>query len=193
MAGNSSLSRAREAREDEFYTQLTDIEKELRYYRRHFKGKTVLCNCDDPFESNFFKYFALNFNKLGLKKLIATSYDGSPIAGTQLQFPGMETPLDPQARLLHVGPTGQVPYKAVVTHVEDATGDGAVNMLDIAELFKLGENKLSVLDGHSGDESAVQPVQGIRAHREGAREEVRHHRESKRHHIQGNLPAPQRE
>lgn len=150
MAGNTSLGEAREARKDEFYTQLTDIEKELRYYRRHFKGKTILCNCDDPFESNFFKYFALNFNKLGLKKLIATSYDGSPIAGTQLQFPGMETPPDPQGRLLHVGPTGQVPYKAVVTHVEDATGDGAVSMLDVAELFKLGENKLSVLDG-SGD------------------------------------------
>lgn len=150
MAGNSSLGRAREAREDEFYTQLTDIEKELRHYRHHFKGKTVLCNCDDPFESNFFKYFALNFNKLGLKKLIATSYDGSPIAGTQLQFPGMETPPDPQGRLLHVGPTGEVPYKAVVTHVEDATGDGAVSMLDVAELFKLGENELSVLDG-SGD------------------------------------------
>ena len=150
MAGNSSLGRAREAREDEFYTQLTDIERELRHYRPHFKGKTVLCNCDDPFESNFFKYFTLNFNKLGLKKLIATSYDGSPIAGTQLQFPGMETPPDPQGRLLHVGPMGQVPYRAVVTHVDDATGDGAVSMLDVAELFKLGENELSVLDG-SGD------------------------------------------
>ena len=60
MAGNSNLGAAKDAKNDEFYTQLTDIEKELRHYRKHFKGKTVLCNCDDPFESNFFKYFVLN-------------------------------------------------------------------------------------------------------------------------------------
>ena len=60
MAGNRNLNSAKTARKDEFYTQLTDIEKEMRYYRKHFKGKTVLCNCDDPFESNFFKYFVLN-------------------------------------------------------------------------------------------------------------------------------------
>ena len=64
---NSQLTKARRAKNDEFYTQLTDIEKELRHYRRHFEGKVVLCNCDDPFESNFFKYFVLNFNRLGLK------------------------------------------------------------------------------------------------------------------------------
>ena len=81
MAGNSTLSAAVKAKKDEFYTQLTDIEKEMRYYRKHFKGKTVLCNCDDPFESNFFKYFVLNFNRLGLKKLIATCYATSPIVG----------------------------------------------------------------------------------------------------------------
>ena len=86
MAGNSNLNKAKDAKKDEFYTQLTDIEKELRHYRKHFAGKTVLCNCDDPFESNFFKYFALNFNRLGLKKLIATCYDGSPITGTQLSL-----------------------------------------------------------------------------------------------------------
>lgn len=77
MAGNSNLASAMEAKQDEFYTQLRTIEDELRHYRKHFKGKTILCNCDDPFESNFFKYFALNFNKLGLKKLIATCYAGS--------------------------------------------------------------------------------------------------------------------
>lgn len=68
MAGNSSLAKAKDARQDEFYTQLTDIENELRHYRKHFSEKTVLCNCDDPYESNFFKYFALNFNRLKLKK-----------------------------------------------------------------------------------------------------------------------------
>lgn len=79
MAGNSNLNSAKSARKDEFYTQLTDIEKEMRYYKKHFQGKTVLCNCDDPFESNFFKYFVLSFNRLGLKKLIATCYTDSPI------------------------------------------------------------------------------------------------------------------
>ena len=69
-AGNKNLNSAKTARKDEFYTQLTDIEKEMRYYRKHFMDKTVLCNCDDPFESNFFKYFVLNFNRLGLKKLM---------------------------------------------------------------------------------------------------------------------------
>lgn len=58
MAGNSTLGKAKDARQDEFYTQLSDIENELRYYRRHFRDKVVLCNCDDPYESNFFKYFA---------------------------------------------------------------------------------------------------------------------------------------
>ena len=70
MAGKANLQHAQKAKQDEFYTQLTDIEKELRHYKDHFKGKTVFCNCDDPFESNFFKYFAMNFNFLGLKKLL---------------------------------------------------------------------------------------------------------------------------
>lgn len=61
MARNNELGAAKTAKKDEFYTQLTDIEKEMRYYRKHFKGKTVLCNCDDPFESNFFKYFVFEF------------------------------------------------------------------------------------------------------------------------------------
>ena len=62
------LGQAKDAKKDEFYTQLTDIEKELKHYTEHFKGKVVFCNCDDPYESNFFKYFALNFNRLGLKR-----------------------------------------------------------------------------------------------------------------------------
>ena len=64
---NSALTAARAAKKDEFYTQLTDIERELAHYKEHFKGKTVLCNCDDPRVSNFFKYFTLNFEYLGLK------------------------------------------------------------------------------------------------------------------------------
>lgn len=83
---NKNLTQAKKAKNDEFYTQLTDIEKELSHYTKHFKGKVVLCNCDDPFESNFFRYFVLNFNRLGLKKLITTSYAGSPIAYRQLNM-----------------------------------------------------------------------------------------------------------
>lgn len=86
MAKSANLGAAKNAKQDEFYTQLSDIEKEMRHYRRHFKDKTILCNCDDPFESNFFKFFVLNFNRLGLKKVIATCYSGSPIAGKQLSL-----------------------------------------------------------------------------------------------------------
>jgi hypothetical protein len=71
---NRSLHAAKATKQDEFYTQLSDIEKELRHYTRHFKSKTVLCNCDDPRVSNFFKYFINNFEKLGLKKVISTCY-----------------------------------------------------------------------------------------------------------------------
>lgn len=138
MAGNSSLGAAKDAKNDEFYTQLTDIEKELRHYRKHFKDKTVLCNCDDPFESNFFKYFVLNFNRLGLKKLIATCYATSPIAWQQLSLFDVVGGDEEQRNK---------PYKAVVTKVYDVTGDGGVDMFDVAELFKSHENELAELEG----------------------------------------------
>lgn len=156
MARNNELGAAKTAKKDEFYTQLTDIEKEMRYYRKHFKGTTVLCNCDDPFESNFFKYFVLNFNRLGLKKLIATCYATSPIMGSQLKY--------------HMDSTGQMcfsfddepiaddsikrPYKAIVTTVHDTTGDGGVDMFDVAELFRTGTNELTELEGDGDYRSA---------------------------------------
>lgn len=148
MAGNTSLHAAGVAKEDEFYTQLTDIEKELHYYRKHFKNKVILCNCDDPFESNFFKYFVLNFNRLGLKKLIATCYSTSPIMGNQLQYT-----YDENGQMsFSFGETAESksvkhPYKAVVTQVYDKTGDGGIDMIDVAELFKSGENQLTELQG----------------------------------------------
>lgn len=71
---NKNLNKAKSAKKDEFYTQLEDINNELKHYREHFRGKTVLCNCDDPRVSNFFTYFAYNFEALGLKKLITTCY-----------------------------------------------------------------------------------------------------------------------
>ena len=133
---NSRLTNAKKGKNDEFYTQLTDIEKELRYYRKHFKGKTILCNCDDPFESNFFKYFVLNFNRLGLKKLMATCYATSSISNQELSL----------SKVLGNDKTKEGrPYKAVVTKIYDATGDGGIDMLDVAELFKMGENELTEL------------------------------------------------
>ena len=75
MAKNANLHKAKDAKNDEFYTQLTDIEKELKHYKHHFENKIVFCNCDDPEYSNFWQYFSLNFDELGLKKLIATHYD----------------------------------------------------------------------------------------------------------------------
>lgn len=140
MARTSELQAAARSKKDEFYTQLTDIEKELRHYRGHFQGKTVFCNCDDPFESNFFRYFVLNFNKLGLKKLLATCYAGSPIANRQLSLfdvPGASR----SAR------NGGKPYVAEVNTVRDVSGDGGIGMTDIAELFKIGENTLKELRG----------------------------------------------
>lgn len=141
MAGNKSLNAAAAAKQDEFYTQLTDIEKELRHYRKHFAGKTVLCNCDDPFESNFFKYFVLNFNKLKLRKLIATCYAGSPIVYTQMNLFG-----EPE-EVVQVKQQEKKPYKVEVTQVYDTTGDGGVDMFDVAELFRTGKNSLELLEG----------------------------------------------
>lgn len=139
--GNSQLSAAKKAKNDEFYTRMTDIEHELVHYRDHFKGKVVLCNCDDPFESNFFKYFALNFNPLGLKKLIATCYSGSPIAGGEYQPSLFDDDVDKD--------TGRhrKAYKAVVNVFRDTTGDGGLDMDDIRNLLDSGENELTELHG----------------------------------------------
>lgn len=76
---NTTLTAAKAAKKDEFYTQLADIERELVHYKEHFRGKTVLCNCDDPRVSNFFKYFTLKFNDLGLKRVIATCYKSQDV------------------------------------------------------------------------------------------------------------------
>lgn len=140
MSGNSDLNGAKAARKDEFYTQLTDIEKELKHYKNHFKDKVVFCNCDDPFESNFFKYFVLNFNRLGLKKLICTSYISSPVATTELNLFSWQTLKEEERKIIR-------PYKAVVTKVYDKNNDGMIDLEDIADLFKSGENSLTRLEG----------------------------------------------
>ena len=81
---NANLSAAKAAKNDEFYTELSEIQAELKNYTDKFQGKVVYCNCDDPFESNFVKYFLMNFNRLGLKELIATGYQTSPVRGKEL-------------------------------------------------------------------------------------------------------------
>jgi hypothetical protein len=93
---NSNLTSAKKAKNDEFYTQFVDIQKEIEAYLEYdpdtFRGKVVYCNCDDPFESNFFRYFVLNFEKLGLKQLITTSYKPSPIDNVKLGRPNRGRP-----------------------------------------------------------------------------------------------------
>lgn len=127
-----TLDEARAAKKDEFYTQYVDIQKEVEAYLEFdpdtFRNKVVYCNCDDPFESNFFKYFATNFNKLGLKKLISTS---SPIAGQLTLFPEYDEGRGSQQK-----PKG---LAVIINHVKDEDGDGAANLGDV-ELF-LKRNK----------------------------------------------------
>lgn len=132
---NTSLHGAKKAKKDEFYTQLVDIEKELKHYKNQFKDKVVYCNCDDPFESNFFKYFATNFNALGLKKLIATSYKPSPIANTQLGLFGNDKTL-----IAKKGRPKTNANKFIITEVNDLDGDGAFDLRDIAEQLKTNKN-----------------------------------------------------
>ncbi|MCR5424661.1 MAG: adenine-specific methyltransferase EcoRI family protein [Bacteroidales bacterium] len=135
---NKNLNAAKTAKKDEFYTQLTDIERELQHYWPHFRNKVVLCNCDDPYESNFFKYFALRFNQLGLKKLICTCYDGSPVVGTELSL----FALDAQ------GEQKKVAYKVEITEVTDVNGDGTVDLADVEYLIQNDKNVLSALQGN---------------------------------------------
>ena len=139
---NKSLGTAKGAKNDEFYTRLDDIENELRHYSRHLKGKVVFCNCDDPFESNFFKYFAMNFNQLGLKKLIATSYDPSPIAGSQLALMDIKPPLKKS-----ITKKTKQAYKIEISKVKDVDGDGSINLTDIEYLLKHDGNSLKLLEG----------------------------------------------
>ena len=142
MAGNSNLRNANKAKKDEFYTQLVDIELELKHYRKHFKDKVVFCNCDDPYESNFFKYFAMNFNFLGLKKLVATCYMGSPVVGEQFEQLSIFDILPSEENL-----PKRFPYKIEITEVIDINGDGAVDLTDVEYLLRNKNNVLTLLDG----------------------------------------------
>ncbi len=136
---NSNLTSAKKAKNDEFYTQFPDIQKEMEAYLEYdpdtFRGKVVYCNCDDPFESNFFRYFVLNFNRLGLKRLITTSYKPSPIANTQLSL----IP-DVADKTVEKGRPKPTANKFIINEVSDYNNDGSFSLADIAEQLKANKN-----------------------------------------------------
>lgn len=150
MARTSSiknLKKARKAKNDEFYTQYVDIQKEIEKYLDYnpdtFRNKVVYCNCDDPFESNFFRYFVLNFNKLGLKKLITTSYKPSPVANTQLQLFGDDRSLEKSK-----GRPKITANKFVINDVRDIDDDGEFNLKDVSKQLKANKhNEWMPLEG----------------------------------------------
>src|SRR3989339_1349265 len=150
MARTSSiknLKKARKAKNDEFYTQFIDIQKEIEKYLDYnpdtFRNKVVYCNCDDPFESNFFRYFVLNFNKLGLKQLITTSYKPSPVANTQLNLFGDDKTLTKSKGRPKINAN-----KFIVSDVRDIDGDGEFNLKDIAQQLKVNKhNEWTPLEG----------------------------------------------
>lgn len=129
-SGNAKLNHAFIVKKDEFYTQYEDVEKEMLNHQKLLKGKSILCNCDDPFESAFFHYFAINFNELELKSLTSTCYADSSLAGR-------EYPLE--------GGTGA--YKAVVTEAPDETIVRPDGSLDLESLFSMQGNYLVHLAG----------------------------------------------
>jgi hypothetical protein len=136
---NSYLTSAKSAKNDEFYTQYSDIQKEIEAYLEYdsnvFRGKVVYCNCDDPFESNFFRYFVLNFKRLGLKRLITTSYMPSPIANVQVGLFGNDKTLAPKK-----GRPKITANRFVINEVGDVDGDGSFTLQDIAEQLKANKN-----------------------------------------------------
>lgn len=144
---NKNLTKAKRAKNDEFYTQYNDIQREIEAYLEFnpdtFKGKVVYSNCDDPYESNFFRYFVLNFKRLGLKQLITTSYKPSPVANTQLELFGDDKTLKPTR-----GRPKITANKFIINEVGDMDGDGAFNLNDIAEQLKANKNnEWTPLDG----------------------------------------------
>jgi len=125
---SDELRNAKKNKNDEFYTQLSDIEKEMRHYKDFFEDKVVYCNCDDPFESNFFKYFATHFNTLKLKKLISVSYAHSPIAGEEVNL------FENQGKEYKI--TGKRAYKVTISELQDVNNDGREDLEDVQEIIK---------------------------------------------------------
>ncbi len=132
----------------EFYSQFSYIERECCPYRKYFRGSTVFCNCDDPYESNFFKYFAINFNALGLKKLITTSYYNSKIAGTEIPLPGMDMDSNRYNDSSESGMGScRHGYRMEISEVKDWNGDGAVDLEDVELLLRSDSSAIIPLEG----------------------------------------------
>ena len=159
MAGNSNLHDSSRNKQDEFYTNLQLIEDELKHYRAHFKGKRVLCNCDDPYESNFFKYFAMNFNSLGLKSLTATCYAASPFAQMELDLFGNGECVSRKER--KGAQRRKSAYKIVISEVKDENGDGRVDLADVEWLIKNKKNVLTKLPRDDEDVGDITNQRGI--------------------------------
>jgi len=143
------LTNAKRAKNDEFYTQYADIQKEIEAYLEFdpdaFRGKVVYCNCDDPYESNFFRYFVLNFKKLGLKQLITTSYKPSPVANTQLALFG-----DDETLAKSKGRPKVTANRFIINDVRgiDGEADGDVNLKTVAKRLKANKhNEWTPLEG----------------------------------------------
>ncbi len=136
---NTHLTSAKNAKNDEFYTQFQDIAKEIESYLDYdseaFRDKVVYCNCDDPFESNFFRYFVLNFDRLGLKQLITTSYKPSPVANTQLALIGKDKIINSEK-----GRPKQTANKFIINQVGDTNSDGEFSLADVAEQLKANKH-----------------------------------------------------
>ena len=141
MGKSDNLRRAKEIKDDEYYTYIGDIENELKYYKKQFENKVILCNCDDPYESNFFKYFVLNFKQFKLKKLIATCYNGSKVTGKQLSLFDL---FDDEDDMLFE----KTAYKIEIVEVDDFNNDGAVDLSDVEYLLKNDKNVLTKLKGN---------------------------------------------
>lgn len=139
----SSLQKAKQAKNDEFYTQLNDIDNELKHYKSQLKDKVIFCNCDDPFESNFFKYFAMNFKHLGLKKLITTCYDPSPVANNEIQlsFFGEEKELKHKNKSREKAISKA--YKIELDDITDMDGSGSLSIKDVEETLRREKSKLN--------------------------------------------------
>ena len=144
---NRNLSDAKRTKNDEFYTQYKDIQKEIEAYLEYdsdvFREKVVYCNCDDPFESNFFRYFVLNFKRLGLKQLITTSYKPSPVANTQLKLFD-----DDKTQIRSKGRPKITANKFIINEVHDIDGDGEFNLKDVAQQLRANKhNEWTPLEG----------------------------------------------
>jgi len=139
IALNKELQKAKKNKTDEFYTQLTDIEKEMLYDKPYFKDNVILCTYDNPYESNIFVYFANVFHLFRFKKLIATCYDGSPIVGKQLLLFDFEP---------EENKTTKCPHKIIMKDQTYEEQDSATGIKDVELILRNKKNILTLLKGN---------------------------------------------